>query len=221
MEPTSTKRSLDLGRCLNDAMEVYRKNFLTFLLAGILFDLLSICSLLVLAGPLWGGSVMMSLNAMRHPDRTARLGDLFGAFNRFGTLVALFLLTAIPILIGYAALLLPGLLLSALWIFAVFLVVDRDMGVMDSLRMSWRIVVQRGLWINVAAAFVLFAILAGPILVPYVSWLVSWLIAPLAWLFATSAYLQEIPEHSDLTEFAPRGFPVHAPMASVAPTATV
>ena len=32
--------SLDLGRCLNEAVEVYRKNFLTLLLAVVLFDVL-------------------------------------------------------------------------------------------------------------------------------------------------------------------------------------
>ena len=38
MGQTTAEPTLDLGRCLNDAMEVYRKNFLTFVLAVILFD---------------------------------------------------------------------------------------------------------------------------------------------------------------------------------------
>lgn len=208
--------ALDLSRCLNDSMEVFRRNILVFIVAAVLFDLLSMASLFILAGPLWGGSILMCLNAMRHPDRQASLGDLFGAFNRFGTLVGLFFLTAIPILLGLAAFVVPGLLLSALWLFPAYLVVDRDMGVIDSMTTSWRIVVKRGLWANLAVAFIVFAILIAPIIVPYVGWLVGWFIAPFAWLITTSAYLQEVPETSDLTEFAPRGFPVYAPMANVA-----
>ncbi|MDQ3438869.1 MAG: hypothetical protein M3478_00805, partial [Planctomycetota bacterium] len=71
MEQAIAQPALDLGRCLNDAMEVYRKNVLTFILAVILFDLLSIGSLLVLAGPLMGGMILMSLNAMRDPEHKA------------------------------------------------------------------------------------------------------------------------------------------------------
>ncbi|HEV2294050.1 MAG TPA: hypothetical protein VGR35_09340 [Tepidisphaeraceae bacterium] len=219
MEQSTAKPALDLGRCLNDAMEVYRKNFLAFVLAVILFDVLMICSLLVLAGPLMGGMVLMCLSAMRDPEHKARLGDLFGTFHRFGAFVGFFFLTAIPILLGYALLIVPGVILSAMWMFAAFLMVDRHMGVIDALRTSWRVVIARGFWINVAAAFVITALFVGPVFVPYVGWVAGWLLAPLAWLINTSAYIQEVKEHSDLSEFAPRGFPV-VPMAGIATPAT-
>lgn len=219
MEPTIAKPALDLGRCLNDAMEVYRKNFLTFLLAGIVFDLLAVCSLLVLAWPLMGGMVLMCLKAMRDPEHQAQFGDLFGTFNRFGAFVGFFFLTLIPMLLGYALLIVPGILLFAVWLFPVHLMVDRHMGVIDALRTSWRIVIARGFWINAAAAFLITVLFLGPMLIPYVGAIAGWLLAPLAWLINTSAYIQEVKEHSDLTEFAPRGFPV-VPMAGIATPAT-
>ncbi len=219
MEQAIAQPALDLGRCLNDAMEVYRKNVLTFILAVILFDLLSIGSLLVLAGPLMGGMILMSLNAMRDPEHKAHLGDLFGTFNRFGAFVGLFFLTLIPFLLGYALLVVPGVLLLAVWLFPGYLMVDRHMGVIDALRTSWRIVVARGFWINAAAAFLITVLFAGPVFIPYVGAIAGWLLAPLAWLINTSAYIQEVKEHSDLSEFAPRGFPV-VPMAGVAMPAT-
>ncbi len=199
---------------MNDAMEVYKRNFLTFLLAGILFDLLALCSLFVLAGPLAGGMVLMCLNAMRDPEHKAKLGDLFGMFRRFGPFVALFFLMAIPVLLGYALLIIPGVLLSAVWLFPWHLMVDRHMAVIDALRTSWRIVIARGFWINLAAAALISVIFAAA-LIPYVGAIAGWLLAPLAWLINTSAYVQEVKEHSDLSEFAPRGFPV-VPMAGVA-----
>jgi hypothetical protein len=216
MEQATAKPALDLGRCLNDAVEVYRKNFLTFVLAVILFDVLMFCSLFVLAGPLMGGMVLLCLNAMRDPEHKANLGDLFGTFHRFGAFVALFFLTFVPILLGYILLIVPGILLSAMWLFAAYLMVDRNMGVIDGLQTSWRIVLRRGFWINVACAFLIFALSAGPMLFPYVGWLAAWFVAPLAWLVNTSAYVQEVKEHSDLAEFMPRGFPV-VPTANVAP----
>jgi len=214
---TTAKPTLDLARCLNDAMEVYRKNFLTFVLAAVLFDVLMLSSLLVLAGPLIGGMVVLSLNAMRDPEHKARLGDLFGAFNRFGPLVGFFFLTTAAILLGYLLLIVPGLILSAMWLFASYLIVDRNMGVIEAMRTSWRIVIARGFWINVACAFVITALFAVPMLVPYVGWVAAWFVAPLAWLINTSAYVQEVREPADLAEFLPRGFPV-VPVAGVATT---
>jgi hypothetical protein len=219
MEQASAKSSLDLARCLNDAVEVYRKNVLTFVIAAVLFDVLMLCSLFVLAGPLMGGMVLMSLNAMRDPEHKARLGDLFGTFDRFGAFVGFFFLTTIPILLGYMILIVPGVILSAMWMFAAYLMVDRRMGVIASLRTSWRIVIARGFWINVATMALVTALMAGPMLFPYVGAIAAWFLAPLAWLINTSAYIQEVKEHSDLAEFAPRGFPV-VPMAGVAQPAT-
>ena len=215
----TAKPALDLSRCLNDAMDVYRKNVLTFVIAVILFDVLILCSLFVLAGPLMGGMVLMCLTAMRDPEHKARLGDLFGMFHRFGAFVGFFFLTTIPILLGYLFLLVPGVILSAMWMFAIYLMVDRRMGVIDALQTSWRIVVARGFWINVAVAALITALMVGPLLFPYVGAIAAWFLAPLAWLINTSAYIQEVKEHSDLSEFAPRGFPV-VPMAGVAQPAT-
>jgi len=215
---TTTTNSLDLGRCLNEAMDVYKKNFLTFVVAALLFDLLSIASLTILAGPLWGGIVIMTLNAMTSPAKDAKLGDLFGAFRRFGALVGMFYLMVIPILVGYSLLLLPGLLLSALWMFPTYLILEHNMRVVDAMQTSWRIVCRRGIWINTALAFILFAMLVVPNLIPYVGWIAGWFIAPIAWAMNTSAYIQEVREKADLAEFQPRGFDV--PMANIAPPGT-
>ena len=215
-EPTS--KGLDLGRALNDAVDTYKRNFLVFLLAAVLFDLLSMFSLLILAGPLWGGIVLMSLRCMSEPKSEARLGDMFGAFYRFGPLVGLFFLQLIPILLGYAMLIIPGVLLTALWMFPTYLMVDRNLGVFDSLGTSARIVIRRGFWINVAAAFLIAAIGLGPMLIPYAGWLVSFFVTPLAWLINTSVYIQEVREQQDVGDFSPRGFPIQPPpFAQTAP----
>jgi hypothetical protein len=218
MEPTAptTRPALDLGRCLNDAIEVYRKNVLAFVVAVILFDVLMIGSLFVLGGPLVGGMVLLCLRAMRDPEHQVRLSDLFGTFDRFGAFVGFFFLTTVPILLGTALLIVPGVLLATVWLFAPYLMVDRNMGVIDALRTSWRIVMARGFWINAACAALIFALSIGPMLFPYVGTLAAWLVAPVAWLINTSAYVQEVKEHADLAEFAPRGFPV-VPLAHAAP----
>jgi len=207
-----TRLKLDLARATNDALDTYKRHFFTFLMAAIVFDVLSVCSAFILTGPLWGGIVLMCLRVMSDPKAEPRLGDMFGAFHRFWPLLGLFVITTIAVLAGLAVLIVPGLIVAGLWLFPVYLMLDQNMGVMDSLGTSARIVIRRGLWINVAAAFVIMAIAIGPsLLLPYVGPLVSMLVAPLVWLINTSCYIQEVREQYDVTDFAPRGFPVQPP----------
>jgi hypothetical protein len=218
MEQASAKPALDLGRCLNDAIDVYKRNFVTFAIASVLVSLMSFFSVFVLAGPLLGGALLMSLNALRDPDRKANIGDLFATFNhRFGPLVGLFFVTVIPIVLGYLLLIAPGVLLLALWLFPFFLVIDQNMSVLDALSTSCRIVLRRGLWINVACAFMIFVLTMGASWMPAIGLIAGLLLAPLAWLINTSAYVQEVKEYSDFADFAPRGFPL-GPMPGVTPT---
>jgi hypothetical protein len=97
---TPTAPALDIGRCFNDAVAAYKKNFLALFLAAIIFDFLAALTLLVLAGPLLGGICLMTLKSLRREDKALELGDLFGAFGRFGTLVGLFFLTGLLSLAG-------------------------------------------------------------------------------------------------------------------------
>jgi hypothetical protein len=79
--------------------------------------------------------------------------------------------------------------------FPTYLLIDGNMGVIDALRTSWRIVIRRGLWPNLLLAVLLLALHAGPALIPYAGWVAGWFLAPLAWLINTSAYRQEVLEH--------------------------
>ena len=205
--------ALDIRRCFDDAVEIYRRNFLALFLAAIVFELLSLCSLCILAGPLWGGIVMMTLRSMTE-RRPIRLGDMFGQFHRFWPLVGLFLIELIAGLLGLALLVVPGIAITALWLFPAYLMLEHDLGVMDALKTSARIVLRRGFWINFALAAIILALGIGPAFVPYAGWVVGWFLSPLLWLINTSAYVQEVRERADVDAFIPRGFPV---MARVAP----
>lgn len=223
-QPPPLPPTLDIARCFNDAVEVYKRNFFVLFVSAILFELLSICSLLVLAGPLWGGIVTMALAAMRNPAEPMRLGDLFSQFNRFAPLMGLFFIMVVTALLGTALLVLPGLAIMTLWLFPTYLMLDQNLTVIDSLKTSARIVIHRGFWINLALALIIVVIGAGPAMVPYLGWVVGWFLAPLAWLINTSAYIQEVQEQpGDIGSLMPHGFPVvatTAPQPSATPPVT-
>ena len=184
--------AFDLPRCFNEAIVVYRKNLLVLVLAAFIFEALATCSLFILAGPLYGGFCLMSLRALQRDDRSIELGDLFATLHRFARQLGLFWLTTIPILIGTLLFVIPGLILSTLWIYCFYLVVDRDQGVVQSLRTSYHIVMRKGFGWHFLLALIQFALVVAPIGIPYVGFLIGWLVLPLTVLVATSAYLQVV-----------------------------
>jgi uncharacterized membrane protein len=129
---------LDIGRCFNEAIDVFRRNWPHLLLAAFIFELLSLFSLFVLCGPLCGGVYLMCISALQSPDRRIDMGLMFGTFTRqhFARLVGLFFLTLIPTIFGLVLFIIPGVALMALWMFAFPLMVDKDLGVIDSMSAS-------------------------------------------------------------------------------------
>jgi hypothetical protein len=77
---------MNIGRCFNEALDVYTKNFWPLVLGALLFEVMFLLSLTILAGPLIGGWSLMTINALRRPDKRVELGDMFRTFDRFFTL---------------------------------------------------------------------------------------------------------------------------------------
>jgi hypothetical protein len=181
-----------IGQCFRDATDAYTRNFWPMLGAAVVFELLLVLSLGVLGGPLYGGICRMSLRAIDRPGERVRFADLFGAFDRFMPLLGLFYLTVVPILAGYALLIVPGVLLGAIWLYPFYLMIEADAGVIESLRGSWRMA-RRSLRTHVALSVITTALCLVPTFVPFVGYVIAWLVAPLVYLIVASAYRQLAP----------------------------
>lgn len=186
------QKQLDINKCFTDALEVYKVNILMLLLSVLLFQVISLFTLLILAGPLFGGYCLMTMNAMRRQDKRIELNDMFKMFSKFGPLLGLFFLQGLAIFAGFVLLIIPGIILMTMWLYTYFIMVDEDKGIIDSLKASWRLVVDRGFWMNLAIAviYILLSGLSGQI--PVIGWIVSLFVVPFAILLITSAYLQQV-----------------------------
>ena len=185
---------MNIGRCFNEALEVYQKNLAQLVVAAFLFDVLSVLSLTVLIGPLAGGWALMTINALRRPDKHVDLADMFQIFERFFSLAGLFYLMFLPILIGSLLCLVPGVWLMTIWLFCFFLIVDKGEGAISSLSTSQEIVQRSGLGNYILLVIIALAISVAPAAVPYVGVILGWFLSPIAWLIEASAYLQEVDE---------------------------
>jgi len=128
--------------------------------------------------------------ALRRPDQRVNIGDLFGAFKRFWTMLVLMIITVPAVLLGLVFLIVPGLLLMTIWLYAFLLVVDRGMGVFDSLNASQTYTCLR-FGTHFLISTVTFGLVAGASFIPYVGWAVSCLISPLCWLVVVIAYRRQ------------------------------
>lgn len=182
---------MDIGRCFNDAIDVYKRNVAQLVVAAFLFEVLTLLSLTILAGPLAAGWSLMTVNAMRREDKFVDLGDLFRGFRVFFPSLGLFYLTFIPIVVGLVLCLVPGMLLATIWFFSMILLIDRGEGVFASLRISQDIVKRSGFANYFLLVMLNSAISLGPSAIPYVGIILAWFVTPIVWLLTASAYIQE------------------------------
>jgi len=184
-------KKLDIGKCFTDAWEVYKVNILILILSALIFQVISLFTLLILSGPLFGGYCFMTMNAMRKADKKVELNDMFKMLGKFWPLLGLFFLQGIAIFAGLLLLIVPGILLMALWLYTYFIMVDKNKGVMDSLKASWNLVKCKGLWINLALAIIYLVLSGVSGQIPVVGWLINIILVPFGILLITSAYLQQ------------------------------
>jgi len=182
---------LDIKKCFSDAFEVFKKNWLIMALATLLIGILSVVSLFILVGALSGGFAVFMLKAMRNPEKKADLKDIFSSFSKFLPLTGLFILQTIPIFAGTMLFVIPGILLATMWLYTFYFMMDKNTGVMDSLKSSWALVKEKGLGINLGLCVIYLLLVGGGNSIPYVGWLISLAAVPIGALAITSAYLQQ------------------------------
>ena len=192
-------KQLDISKCFTDALEVYKVNVLMLLLSVLLFQVISLFTLLILAGPLFGGYCLMTMNAMRREDKKIELNDMFKMFTKFWPLVGLFFLQGLAVFTGLLLLIIPGIILMTLWLYTYFIMVDQDKGVIDSMKASWKLVSGKAFWMNLALAaiYILLSGISGQI--PVIGWVVSLLVVPFAILLITSGYMQQASQAEVVT----------------------
>jgi 1,4-dihydroxy-2-naphthoate octaprenyltransferase len=188
------RQALDIGLCVNDAIKVYKQNWFILTLAAVVFDLLTVFSLLILWGPLSGGICVMLLRAYEREDKKVDFADMFRSLDKFAPLVGVFFLTLFPLLLASVFCVIPGLLLGTIWLYPYYLVVDEDKGVFESISNSKDIVMRKGFGPNLLLMVVLMALAFLPSAIPYAGIILAWFVTPIGWLVLTSAYIQLVQE---------------------------
>lgn len=108
--------------------------------------------LLVCGNLFFTGMSYMALRQLR--GNAIRMGDMFAAFDRFGTVLVVSMLQSLAIAVGLAFFIVPGIFLAGALAFAPLLALDQGFGPVGALVGSYR-ALRRDAWAMFALLFVL------------------------------------------------------------------
>jgi hypothetical protein len=154
-----------------------------FTLVGILLSMTIILIPTVLGG--WARCAIAYLRDGQVPE----VSELWN-FDDYLPILLLLILFSFGVTIGYSLLIVPGLILNVWWLYSLFFLLDRNMGVVEAFGASKQ-AVSRGGFVN---HFIVLVIVSAASVVGGTLWLGVLFTTPFAVLFLAVVYLDSLGE---------------------------
>lgn len=139
--------SIHLGACLSGGWRLFKRNPVNHVVAWLLVGVVGSISAGLLIGPMLVGYIRM----MAKEDRgeSTQLGDLFRGFDDFVPAFVAGLISSLVLWVGFMLCVLPGLLIAALPMVALYLVATGEGDGVAAFSRAWQVVTK-----NLMASFV-------------------------------------------------------------------
>lgn len=142
---------MDFGKLLKDCWDLFLKEIVNLVLFGLVGIVL--CLTVVLIPTVVGGWARGFVGYVRDGKRPDF--NLLWDFGGYLQILLLVLVQGLLVSLGFMLLVVPGVILSVWWLYAVFFLVDRDMGFWEAMSASREAVSRAGFFNH----FVVFLIL--------------------------------------------------------------
>lgn len=194
---------MNFGLHLGNAFNSLKRAPLLLIMGSVAVSALTVISLGLLAGPLYGSYQAMMIRLQRD-NRLPEVRDLGQGFGRFRQLFPLVFMGFV-ILLGLTFYILPGLILATLWLYTLPLMADRDLTLFPALKQSAMMVKEKGFLIHLLFLLLITVIpammlnvLAGiiPLLEPLLLLLLFLFLPPLQQGCLASLYLANFPRET-------------------------
>jgi uncharacterized membrane protein len=132
---------MEIETLLKDSWEIFQKNMVAYIVGALITIFGSI--IVITSAPLAYGLTYMAAKGAR--GETVEIADVFAGFkpDKFIQSWILFLIIMIPIFIGFLLLVIPGMIIgivfSIIFLYALPLMVIKDLGAVDALKESLEI----------------------------------------------------------------------------------
>jgi hypothetical protein len=134
---------MNYEKLVKKSVDFYAKNWVVLAVSTLVVFALGCLTLGLLFGPLFAGLGAMFIKSK---GKKPVFDDLFKFNGKFLAMAVMGLLIMILVSIGCVFLVLPGLLLATLWMYAFYAMAFDGKGITDSMKTSWKIVMKKGLW---------------------------------------------------------------------------
>ena len=135
---------INISKWIMNGWDLVMKDFGNFLLLSVIYIILLTVAFstwiigLILAGPLTAGFFYIIFNRIR--GKEFYMGDIAKGFEVFVAAVLADILISVFVGIGLALLIIPGIIISALYMFAVPLIMEKKMDFWEAMEYSRKIV---------------------------------------------------------------------------------
>lgn len=129
-----------------------------FIISSLAALALSCATLGILAPVMWLGMGEMFLKADKGEKPSAE--ELFNQLDKTLMLDILGIIIGLSVMIGGILLLIPGLIVAALWIYAPYFMAYRETGILESLKLSSAAAGKNGIFIHITIAVTLGLIMS-------------------------------------------------------------
>ncbi len=199
---------------LSKAWETFTKSVGVHIVLALIVGLGSVVTIGILAGPLMCGWYYVILRQLREPDYEPQIGDIGKGFEVFGqallafilivvgSVVVSFVLSAVPVL-GDLLSIAAGWLIAACVLFVSPLIIDRNTGAIDAIKLSFE-KVKPAFWGFFGFAVLISVISGVGAAICGVGWLVA---GPVTTIAVAVAYRDNFEEASVIELEAPAAPP--------------
>jgi hypothetical protein len=187
---------MDFKKHLEKAWNITLKNLVMLILMTLVMMVVSFFTLGILAPVITAGYLQAIIELIRS-GREPRMEDLFSQMRLFLPLLAFSAITTIVILIGFALIMLPGLLVALAVAFGCLymlpLMTDKQMGLIDALKTSWQMAVKENIAEHIVVVILFFGLMAigGSVFIG------TLFTQPFASVFLISIYLERVENAKD------------------------
>lgn len=140
----------------NKVIDVFKTHWVVLVTGTLVVFALGFITLGLLFGPLAAGLGSMFIKAKA--GKKPVFNDLFQFNSKFIPMAIMGLLIGIAVSFGLALLILPGLLLAALWMYSIYAMAYDGKSIGESMKASWQMVLKTGLWQHVVILLVIGAL---------------------------------------------------------------
>jgi uncharacterized membrane protein len=193
MESLDYYPDLGVGHVFSKSWGVFRENMgLVFAVVIVHILIVAISSFtfilpLLIMGPLQAGTYFLFVRLVR--DEEVELRDMFDGFKEFGRALGVYWLYALVVVVGTLLLVIPGIVLALGLMPAVYLVLDAEHGVGDTMQEAWEMT-KGHKW----ALFVLFLAIIGIVILGVLVFIVG------AFFAGTFSYIVLATAYDELSQ---------------------